>query len=87
MRILLAAALAFPLAGCVAQTALDVVSIPVKVASAGVDAVITTQAESDRKLGRKIREHEECLGKEQRRAQKDKREPDFGRCDKLAPTA
>jgi hypothetical protein len=87
MRILLAAILALPLGGCVAQTALDVVSLPVKVASAGVDAVVTTQAESDQKLGRKIRKHEECLGKEQRRAAKDRREADFSRCDKLAPTS
>ena len=85
MRILLAAALALPLGGCVAQTALDVVTLPVKVASAGVDAVITTQAEADEKLGRKVRKHEECLGKEQRKASKDRREPDFSRCDKLAP--
>jgi ribosomal silencing factor RsfS len=85
MRILLAAALAFPLGGCVAQTALDVVSLPVKVASAGVDAVVTTQAEADRKVGRRIREHEECLGKEQRRAAKDRRDPDFSRCEKSAP--
>lgn len=85
MRILFAAALALPLGGCVAQTALDVVSIPVKVASAGVDAVVTTQAESDQKLGRKIRKQEECLGKEQRRAAADKREPDFSRCEAFAP--
>jgi ribosomal silencing factor RsfS len=84
MRLLLAAALALPLGGCVAQTALDIVTLPVKVASAGVDAVVTTQAESDRKVGRRIREQEECLGKEQRKASKDRREPDFSRCDKSA---
>ena len=87
MRILLAAALALPLGGCVAQTALDVVTLPVKVASAGVDAVVTTQAESDRKLGRKIRKHEECLGKEQRRAAKSGRAADFSRCEESAPTS
>ncbi len=82
MRILAAAALALPLGGCVAQTALDVVTLPVKVASAGVDAVTTSQAEADRKRGRQIRRQEECMGREARRAKKQDREPDYTRCDK-----
>ena len=82
MRILLPALLAFPLGGCVAQTALDVVTLPVKVASAGVDAVTTTQAEADQKRGRQIRKQEECMGREQRRAEKQEREPDFSKCEK-----
>jgi hypothetical protein len=81
MRFLIAAALALPLGGCIAQTALDVVTLPVKVASAGVDAVTTSQAEADRKVGRRIREQEECMGREQRRAQKKGREPDYRRCE------
>lgn len=58
------------LAGC---TAMDVVSLPVKVAktgvgavSAGVDAVTTSQSEADQKRGRDIRQREERLGKLQR---------------------
>ena len=80
MRIYAAAALALVLSGCVAKTALDIVTLPVKAASAGVDAVVTTQAEADQKRGRQIREREECMGKEARRATRNKREPDYARC-------
>ena len=73
------AALVLP--GCIAKTALDVVTLPVKVASAGVDAVVTTQAESDRKRGRQIRRQEECMGKEERLARKQGHEPNYDRCD------
>lgn len=58
------------LGGCVvqqaAQTAVDVVSLPVKAASAGVDAVTTSEAERDRRRGRQIREEERRLGREAR---------------------
>src|SRR4029078_11452445 len=50
----------FPLlAGCVvgtvAKTAVDVVTLPVKVASAGVDAATTSQSAGDEKRRRAIR--------------------------------
>ena len=80
MRILIVPLLALALQGCVAQAALDVVTLPVKVASAGVDAVTTSQSEADEKRGRAIRKYEECLGKEARRADKQNREPDPDRC-------
>jgi hypothetical protein len=83
MRILLAAILAFALSGCIAKTALDVVTLPVKAASAGVDAVTTSQSEADEKRGRQIRKREECVGKEDRKARKERREPDYSRCDKF----
>jgi hypothetical protein len=73
--------LALALPGCIAKTALDVATLPVKVASAGVDAVVTTQAEADQKRGRQIRRQEECLGKEERKARKQDREPDYERCE------
>lgn len=57
---------AFLLSGCLAKTALDVVTLPVKVASAGVDAVTTSQSEADQKRGREMRLREEKLGKLQR---------------------
>jgi len=82
MRILIAAAAAFMLSGCLAKTAVDIVTLPVKVASAGVDAVTVSQSEADEKRGRAIREHEECLGKEARRADKQGREPDPEKCPK-----
>jgi hypothetical protein len=72
MRKLLLASVLLPLllAGCVvetvAKTAVDVATIPVKVASAGVDAVTTSQAEADQKRGREIRKEEERRGREAR---------------------
>ena len=64
---------AFPLlSGCVgtiAKTTVDVVTLPVKVASAGVDAVTTSQSEADEKRGREIRKEEERRGKEARLAE------------------
>ena len=52
----------FALTGCVvgtvARTAVDVVTLPVKVASATVDAVTTSQSEADEKRGREMRKAE-----------------------------
>jgi hypothetical protein len=65
----------FPLAlggcvvGTVAKTAVDVVTLPVKVVSAGVDAATTSQAEADRKRGRELRKQEEDRGRQFRLAQ------------------
>ena len=52
--------------GTVAKTAVDVATIPVKVASAGVDAVTTSQAEADQNRGREVRKEEERRGREAR---------------------
>jgi hypothetical protein len=61
------------LGGCVvstlASTAVDVVTLPVKVASAGVDAVTTSQKEADEKRGREARKLDEQRGKQIRMAQ------------------
>jgi hypothetical protein len=60
------------LAGCVgtiAKTAVDVVTLPVKVASAGVDAATTSQSEADEKRGREIRKQEEERGRQLRLAE------------------
>jgi hypothetical protein len=81
IRLLIAGIAALALSGCIARTALEVASIPVKVASAGVDAAITTQAEADRKRGRQIRRQEECIGREERKARKQDREPDYEKCE------
>ena len=53
----------------VAKTAVDVVTLPVKAVSAGVDAVTTSQSEADEKRGREIRKEEERRGKEARLAE------------------
>jgi hypothetical protein len=64
---------ALPLAGCVvgtaAKAAVDVVTLPVKVASAGVDAATTSQKEADEKRGRELRRQDEERGKQIRMAQ------------------
>jgi hypothetical protein len=84
MRNLTVCILALALGGCVAKTALDTAvsaaRLPVKIASSTVDAVTVSQAEADQKLGRQVRKHEECMGKEARRADKEGREPDYRRC-------
>ncbi len=54
--------------GTVAKTAVDIVTLPVKVASAGVDAVTTSQSEADQKRGRELRKQEEAQGRAQRMA-------------------
>jgi hypothetical protein len=80
MRLIVCAALALSLGGCLAKTAIDIVTLPVKAASAGIDAVTTSQKEADEKRGRAIRKHEECMGKEARKAEKERREPDYSHC-------
>jgi hypothetical protein len=71
-KVLLSAAMLPLLSGCVvetaAKTAVDVVSIPVRVVSAGVDAATTSQSERDEKRGREIRKQEEEAGKQARLA-------------------
>jgi len=67
MRLLLLPTLALLLSGCLARTAVDIVTLPVKVVSAGVDAATTSQAEADQRRGRQIREQEERLGRLSRR--------------------
>jgi hypothetical protein len=63
-------AAAFLLPGCVvgtiAETAVDVATIPVKVVSSGVDAATTSQSEADEKRGRELRRQDEERGKQAR---------------------
>lgn len=65
--ILAAAALPLVLGGCLARTAVDVVTAPVRVASGAVDLATTSQSERDQARGRDIRRREERLGELQRR--------------------
>jgi hypothetical protein len=73
MKRILSLSLTLFLPGCVvgtvAKTAVDVVTLPVKAVSAGVDAVTTSQKEADEKRGREIRKEEERRGKELRLAE------------------
>ena len=70
MRALLALIVLPALSGCVvaqvADTAVDVVTLPVKAVSTGVDAATTSQSEADEKRGREIRKAEEKAGREAR---------------------
>ena len=78
MRFLLLPVLLLALSGCivasVADTAVDVVTLPVKVVSKGVDVATTSQSEADERRGRELRKQEEARGRELREMQ--------GRCAK-----
>ena len=77
--LLLPLALSGCIVGTVASTAVDVVTLPVKAVSAGVDAATTSQAEADQKRGREIRKAEEERGKQLRLTEE--------RCRKGRPTS
>ena len=71
-RLILIAAAVPLLAGCVgtiARTAVDVVTLPVRVASAGVDAATTSQSEADANRGRALRKADEERGRQARLAE------------------
>ena len=74
MRAFLSLILVAPLSGCmiasVADTAVDIVTLPVDVASKTVDLATTSQSEADEKRGREIRKAEEKAGKEAREREK-----------------
>ena len=72
MKALFLIPLGLALTGCftVAKTAVDVVTLPVKVVSKGVDLATTSQSEADQKRGRELRKAEEAAGKRQREWQK-----------------
>ncbi len=79
MKRLLLIALGIALGGCVvgtvAKTAVAVATLPVKVASAGVDAVTTSQSEADENRGRALRKADEARGRAARNAPKSAAEP------------
>jgi len=68
MRVLILPVLPLALSACttIAGTAVDVVTLPVKVVSKSVDAATTSQSEADEKRGRELRKAEEKAGKEAR---------------------
>ncbi|MFL6845016.1 MAG: hypothetical protein ACJ8ER_09075 [Allosphingosinicella sp.] len=81
MRLLILPLLALSTGGCLAKTAVDVATLPVKAAVRAVDIATVSQAEADQKRGARIRKQEECMGKEERQARKQDREPDYGKCE------
>ncbi|MGQ0560003.1 MAG: hypothetical protein ACT4OE_10565 [Sphingosinicella sp.] len=80
MRFLVLIPAGLILSGCIAQTALEVVTLPVRVVAAGVDAATTSQAERDQARGRAIREEEERMGRIARRC---RRNPGRDECREL----
>ncbi len=66
MRIVLTACMAFALTGCLARTAVDVVTLPVRAVAYGVDKATTSQDEADRNRGRTERKQEEHEAKARR---------------------
>ncbi|AKM11199.1 hypothetical protein [Croceicoccus naphthovorans] len=68
--------------GCIAKTALDVATAPVRVASKAVDLATTSQSEADEKRGRELRKREERVGKLERRYAQE-----MDRCDAGDETA
>jgi hypothetical protein len=65
------------LSGCLAKAAVDVVTLPVKVAGqiveTGWDAATTTQQEADEDRGKAMRKAEEKAEKERRKAAREAR--------------
>lgn len=80
MRSLIALLAALCLGGCIARTAVDVVTLPVRATAAGVRAVTPNHKKEDERRGRAMRKHDECMGREARQAQKEGRQPDETRC-------
>lgn len=62
---------ALPLLTCcsVAKTAVDVAMVPVKVATAGVNAALPSQKKADEKRGKELRREDEERGRQIRLAQ------------------
>lgn len=68
--IVTATVLSVSLGGCIAKTAADVATLPVKAGSKAVDWTTTSQSEADRNYGRKMRKQEAKEGRERRKWEK-----------------
>ena len=56
--------------GCIAKTAADIVTLPVRAVGQGVDWATTSQEEADRNYGRKMRKAEAREGRERKEWEK-----------------
>jgi len=68
--LIIAPLLALATSGCIAKTAWDVATLPVKATGKVVDWTTTSQEESDRNYGRKMRKQEAKEGKARKEAAK-----------------
>ncbi len=82
--IFLAPLAAFALSGCLAKTAFDVVTAPVRIAGKAVDLATTSQSEADENRGRELRRREERLGQLERDRVKQQRRCDNGSAEACA---
>lgn len=73
--------LAASLSGCIARTAVDIVTLPVKAAGQVVDWSTTSQDEADRSLGRQVRAREEAIGRLERQRLREAERCDDGNRD------
>ncbi|WP_136163071.1 hypothetical protein [Sphingomonas flavalba] len=69
-RLLLLLIVPLALPGCVARTAANVVTLPVRAVGQTADWMTTSQDEADRNRGREIRKQEKREARERRRAEK-----------------
>jgi UPF0716 family protein affecting phage T7 exclusion len=73
------------LPGCVVRTAANIVTLPVRAGAQAADWATTSQEESDRNYGRRMREQEARDGKARKKADKERRkqcrEAGYDNCD------
>lgn len=67
------------MSGCIAKTAVDIATAPVRITSKAVDMATTSQSEADEKRGRAMRKHEERIGKLNRSYEENRRDCDRGK--------
>ncbi|WP_201514819.1 hypothetical protein [Sphingobium sp. S8] len=68
-----AAAIMLTLPGCIAKTALDVATLPVRAGAQAADWATTSQEESDRNYGRRMRKQEAREARERKEAEEQRR--------------
>ncbi|EQB07367.1 hypothetical protein L288_09685 [Sphingobium quisquiliarum P25] len=61
------------LPGCIAKTALDVATLPVRAGAQAADWATTSQEESDRNYGRRMRKQEAQEARERKKAEEQRR--------------
>lgn len=66
-------AMLFMLPGCIARTALDVATMPVRAGAQAADWATTSQDEADRNYGRRMRKQEAREAREQKKAAEQRR--------------
>ena len=68
-----AAGMMLTLPACIAKTALDVATLPVRAGSQAADWATTSQEESDRNYGRRMRKQEAREARERKKAAEQRR--------------